>query len=755
MVANIRGYTPNYSFKLVNFDTPRWHTLEYANWTQLDSLLLQSGIPAVRGDWQHSTQYLVGDRVFDTETVVLYRCLVTHTSAAGGTFADDRAAHPTYWTLQTFGVPLFRGAWSATTTYALGDIVFVGLYAYYLCVTNHTSGTSFPPDAGKWVLVFDATAAVTTTTDNANASAVSANSAATSASEAANYKVAAGISADAASASAAAAAISETNAQTSATNAATSATNSANSAIISAQQAAALRGTSVTPNTLALGTKVFETQSGKQFNVGNFITIVDAANIANVLGGQISAYSGTTLTVNITKASGIGTISNWNLYISGSVGLDGIPGTTTITASPTAPVSPPDGTLWWDTVSGMLYVRYNDGTSVQWVTAVPIPDTTKFVSVDAQTLTAAQQAQARANIYAAPFDAMAYNGMQINGAMEVSQERGSNPITDGHVCDGWLVQSIGGMVVSAATLLHDGLIPGIPQMLTYTTPTAKPALAVGDLVRLYQTLEGIRLSRLGWGTPSAKPITISFWSCHTKVGLYTVGVANVGAARSYVTTYTQTVANIPEYHTVTIPGDTTGTWPKDITLAMYLSFTTAAGSSFTAPAANVWTAGAFFAAPGQVNAASSTSDVVRITGVVVLPGIEAPTAAQSPLIMRPFAQELLTCQRYYWTSFPHGTVVGTGKGMTNCIYGACIGDPNFGTPLLADFHVPMRVVPTVSTYNPVSANTAVRNFATNLDCANLIVSPPSMNRIVIVAYGTNTQTIGHGLGVHAVADARL
>jgi hypothetical protein len=49
MVANIRAYTPNYSFKLVNFDTPRWHTLEYANWTQLDSMLLQAGIQPIRG----------------------------------------------------------------------------------------------------------------------------------------------------------------------------------------------------------------------------------------------------------------------------------------------------------------------------------------------------------------------------------------------------------------------------------------------------------------------------------------------------------------------------------------------------------------------------------------------------------------------------------------------------------------------------------------------------------------------------------
>ena len=43
----------------------------------------------------------------------------------------------------------------------------------------------------------------------------------------------------------------------------------------------------------------------------------------------------------------------------------------------------------------------------------------------AQSFIASQQTQARSNIYAAPLDAMAYSGMQVNGLMEVSQESGN------------------------------------------------------------------------------------------------------------------------------------------------------------------------------------------------------------------------------------------------------------------------------------------------------------------------------------------
>ena len=68
------------------------------------------------------------------------------------------------------------------------------------------------------------------------------------------------------------------------------------------------------------------------------------------------------------------------------------------------------------------------------------------------------------------------------------------------------------------------------------------------------------------------------------------------------------------------------------------------------------------AAPGQVNGVAATTDFFRLTGVVVLPGIEAPTAAQSPLIMRPYDQELMTCKRYYQKIInPPGTAIGNGR----------------------------------------------------------------------------------------------
>ena len=60
----------------------------------------------------------------------------------------------------------------------------------------------------------------------------------------------------------------------------------------------------------------------------------------------------------------------------GPQGPQGLPGQSTAFygASPPGDVLAP---LWWDTVSGQLYIQYNDGSSTQWVSTSSIP-TTQF-----------------------------------------------------------------------------------------------------------------------------------------------------------------------------------------------------------------------------------------------------------------------------------------------------------------------------------------------------------------------------------------
>ena len=55
-------------------------------------------IQAARGNWATSTAYVLADLAVDTTDTTYWVCCSAHTSAAGPTtFAQDRAANPTYW----------------------------------------------------------------------------------------------------------------------------------------------------------------------------------------------------------------------------------------------------------------------------------------------------------------------------------------------------------------------------------------------------------------------------------------------------------------------------------------------------------------------------------------------------------------------------------------------------------------------------------------------------------------------------------
>lgn len=120
---------------------------------------------------------------------------------------------------------------------------------------------------------------------------------------------------DAAQGYATAASASVSEASTFASTAATQATNAANSA-------ASFVGSSSTSLAIGTGTKVFTTQSGKSFSNGALL-LISRSGGADYMYGQVSSYSSTTLTMNITATSGSGTYTDWIISVSGIPGPTG------------------------------------------------------------------------------------------------------------------------------------------------------------------------------------------------------------------------------------------------------------------------------------------------------------------------------------------------------------------------------------------------------------------------------------------------
>ena len=300
---------------------------------------------------------------------------------------------------------------------------------------------------------------------------------------------------------------------------------------------------------------------------------------------------------------------------------------------------------------------------------------------------------------AASSSALYYNGMQINGGFEVSQELGTTGTATHakYFCDNWKTYIWGGVLPLAATVSakNSAIVNGFPCHADIAVTTALATLDASDTLYIMQAIEGFRIAKLAWGTANAQPITIGFWIKHDRAGVYGGTVRNVPNTYTYAFTYTQNVANTAEYKVINIPGPAVGVWVSNNTSGLSLSLAAAIGSAYTAPSTNSWVAGNFVGAPGAINAASTLGST-RFTGVVVLPGTHTITAAQSSLLMRPYDEELPLCQRYYWQ------VTGVGAGNP----GAFAAGGFFNTGLgLAYIKYPqtMRANPTFSMEGSVRA----------------------------------------------------
>lgn len=98
--------------------------------------------------------------------------------------------------------------------------------------------------------------------------------------------------------------------------------------VTTAANVAALSATSATSLLIGTGAKVFTIQAGKLFITGQFLQIASTANTNNFMHGQVTTYTGTTLTMNITDIGGSGTFADWKISISGTQGTQGPQGNT-------------------------------------------------------------------------------------------------------------------------------------------------------------------------------------------------------------------------------------------------------------------------------------------------------------------------------------------------------------------------------------------------------------------------------------------
>jgi len=234
----------------------------------------------------------------------------------------------------------------------------------------------------------------------------------------------------------------------------------------------------------------------------------------------------------------------------------------------------------------------------------------------------------------------------INGAMVIDQRNAGaevNPaITATYYLDRWQASS---SVASKFKIGQNaGSVTPPTGYINYLGCTSLSAYAVGtsEIFTVRQSIEGLNIADLAWGTASAATVTLSFWVYSSLTGTFGGTIKNSGGSRAYPFTYTISSANTWTQASVTIAGDTSGTWLTTNGIGIQVVFSIGCGATASGTA-GAWSSTNYTSATGAVSVVGTNAATWYVTGVQLEKGSTATS-----FDYRPYGTELALCQRYYY-----------------------------------------------------------------------------------------------------------
>ena len=334
-----------------------------------------------------------------------------------------------------------------------------------------------------------------------------------------------------------------------------------------------------------------------------------------------------------------------------------------------------------------------------------------------------------------------YSGMMknriINGDMRIDQRfngAANNNINGNavqHVVDRWWGSGTVGPRLRFQRNNTNGpstsdtqLATGFPNYFGANTISSNTVNA-GDMWRMSQVIEGFNIADLAWGTASASPVTLSFWSYSSVPGTHGGSIVNILGNRSYPFAYTINTANTWQYQTITIPGDTTGSWNTVNDVGMYLFYDLGYGSNWQQSAGS-WYSGNYQTANGTVKIVNNANGSFYLTGVQLEKGSQA-----TAFDFRHYTTELQLCQRYYFQYCPPNTDFQEPVFRT----GTTTADMNIIVP------VTMRVTPSLVLGSSPYGRLVLYDTAFSITTVNVTamgISPVSSNSFIHIGIATSS-----------------
>jgi hypothetical protein len=320
----------------------------------------------------------------------------------------------------------------------------------------------------------------------------------------------------------------------------------------------------------------------------------------------------------------------------------------------------------------------------------------------------------------------------INGNMVIDQRNaGASVSIDGaasYTLDRYLCQdnTDGSFSVQQSSTAPTGFNNSLLATITGTDSS----LTTTQFGRIVQRIEGYNMADLGWGTASAKTVTLSFWVCSSVTGTFSGTLTNNAGDRVYAFTYTISSANTWEQESITIAGDTTGTWLTTNGTGIELNLSIGAGPDRSVTAGS-WGTSLAYAATGQTNLFATSGATFYITGVQLEVGSAATT-----FDFRSYTTELANCQRYYQRLNSNGN-----RDFNGYVYSASLIVAQLQLP------VPMRAAVSTLTTSGTAGDYTIFNTSTNTSTSTVpALNTGGINTICLTAAPTGL-TAGQGIAL--------
>jgi hypothetical protein len=324
----------------------------------------------------------------------------------------------------------------------------------------------------------------------------------------------------------------------------------------------------------------------------------------------------------------------------------------------------------------------------------------------------------------------------INGGMVIDQRNAGASVNIGaglfYTLDRWAAISY--QVSKFSTQQNAGAVTPPVGFSKYLGVTSSSAYSVpaGEFFSISQSIEGYNTADLAFGTSDAKTVTLSFWVRSSLTGTFGGSLFNSGATRSYLYSYSISVANTWEQKSITVAGDTSGTWLSTNGVGLTVLFGLGVGTSFSGTAGS-WSGSDYRAPTGATSVVGTSGATFYITGVQLEKGSTATS-----FDYRPYGTELQLCQRYL------PAFIGGTAGFQPIANGGSYGAVN--TIFTINFPVQARVSPTGITASAVGNYSVMNGAATTGTVTGITLNstPTVLAAQILVTNGAASpiQTLG-------------